>query len=214
MLPQEMSAGRNLITLFSSVNNLSRSFPSPCARRTCTTRRSRRDNAMRARARRIDARYANVAHASGGAAHSDSCACARNATSIIATIASGIGATCEGAARVVANRRRISRRTSAFARKLRELSAAIHHARGVGSAHRAGVRTALHGHDGAAEDAPATGRRARKNPRRFRRGFPGARWKGDQCSSLSSSSAYSSGPSSSLSCSASASSTTNSQPSP
>lgn len=171
MLPQEVSAGRNLITLFSSVNNLSRSFPSPCARRACTTRHSRRDNATRARVRRIDARCTNVAHASGGAAHSDSRECAHNATSIIATIANDIGTTCEGAARVVANQRRISRRTSAFARKLRELSAAFRlAARPPRRAMRRRAGRTRQGND-LARDASRRRQPARKNPRRFRRGF-------------------------------------------
>lgn len=120
-VPQVTSAGRNLITLFSSVNNLSRSFSTPRrrhARRMPPTHRQ----CMRARRLR-DARRrrSNRLHASIGAACSD----ATKASMLHARVASGAArracTTSAAKARMPHHRRRISRRTNAFARKVREL---------------------------------------------------------------------------------------------
>lgn len=162
-----MSAGRNLITLFSSVNNLSRSFSPLRSRRVRTTRRAQRANAARAPARRLDTHRTNATQASIGAACSDPGAHAQSAAIAIATIAIDMHATREGIALAVAAGRRISRRTSAFARKLRELSVALH----------LDARRLRHANTLRASRRRRAGRRiprrqpARKNPRRFRRGF-------------------------------------------
>src|SRR5690606_13071872 len=63
-------------------------------------------------------------------------------------------ATSTDSPRTVAIRSRISRRTSAFARKLRELSAAFAPARSVRNGHGGGARISAHGRDRATEDAP------------------------------------------------------------
>lgn len=166
-----MSAGRNLITLFSSVNNLSRSFSSLRPRRLRTMHRAHRANAAHAHARRIDTHRTNSAHASIGAACSDSIASARDATTVIATTANGMHATCEGIAHVAANRCRFSRRTSAFARKLRELFATFRLAsRPPRRAMRRRAGRTHEGH-GLAQHTSHHRQPAKKNPRRFRRGF-------------------------------------------
>lgn len=67
-----MSAGRNLITLFSSVNNLSRSFFPWRARTLRTSPCSHRVRACHPRARCNDTHQVDATHASNGAACSDS----------------------------------------------------------------------------------------------------------------------------------------------
>ncbi len=208
-----MSAGRNLITLFSSVNNLSRSFSSPRSRVVHPTRRHQRLHACHARTGRMDARQANAAHASAGAACSNSSKRRQAVADAIAVLAWCTHATSFDGAHGDATRCRISRYTSAFARKLRELFAPVaHRARSCGMppqrSFRGSRRVPKHRR---IQPSPAA---RKKKPAAFPSRVSGCTGAGDQWSSLSSNSAYSSGASSSLSCSASESSTTNSQPSP
>ena len=164
-LPQGTSAGRNLITVFSSVNNFARSFSRrgggdarPCTRRP-------RMEIVRRPHRGLHPPSSIAMKASIGAAFARRGenlsmhverhrACARGAPA-------GPATTC-AATRAQTT---ISRRTSALARKMRELRRR--------PPRRAG-----------AIQAPET-----KDPRRRRRGSPDARHRRIQCSSSSSASA-------------------------
>lgn len=202
-VPQVTSAGRNLITLFSGVNNLSRSFSTPRVRYVQPMARMRRQ-CMRA-ARRYDAHRCSSdrLHASIGAACSDTAMASTLHARAMSRIARRACTTSAANARMPHRRHRISRRTNAFARKVRELFAPTHRRN---AAHR-GRRPPLGRVD--------SSRRGQEKTRGVSAaGLREHRLREAQWSSLSSSSAYSSGPSSSLSCSASATSTTNSQPSP
>ena len=70
-IPQVTSAGRNLITLFSSVNNLSRSFSTPHVRQAQPAAPARRPRMCATRQRDARRRSCNRLHASIGAACSN-----------------------------------------------------------------------------------------------------------------------------------------------
>ncbi len=202
-VPQVTSAGRNLITLFSGVNNLSRSFSTPRVRYVQPMARMRRQ-CMRA-ARRCDAHRCSSdrLHASIGAACSDTAMASTLHARAMSRIARRACTTSAAKARIPHRRHRISRRTNAFARKVRELFRTD-----------APSRCRASGQAAAAWPHRHLPMQARKTRGVSAAGLREHRLREAQWSSLSSSSAYSSGPSSSLSCSASATSTTNSQPSP
>lgn len=167
LLPQGMSAGRNLITLFSGVNNLSRSFLATFRRCPRAMRRTRRASPRRTRIAHACAHPTHRLHASIGAACSNSTTCSHDASRRPTTHRRCARTTRGAVVQSFDAGSRISRRTSAFARKLRELF-------------------------GAHSPSPCAPQpsRAMKNPRRFRRGFQVLRRMGKrQCSSLSSSSA-------------------------
>lgn len=164
-LPQGTSAGRNLITLFSSVNNFARSFlrhgggdARPCARRP---------------AMEIDARQQRGSRSPACIAMKASIGAAFERNGEIFTMhvarhrAHGRGTPAAPSTTHTASRTQtpISRRTSALARKMRELRRR--------PPRRAG-----------AIRAPET-----KDPRRRRRGSPHATRRRIQCSSSSSASA-------------------------
>ena len=116
-----MSAGRNLITLFSGVNNLSRSFFQVRSRQPRAAPASQCIDARNARITRMRACESDCLRASSSAARSDSTPNGNEAMHVIATPVRHAATTPDDEVNDIAERRLISRRTSAFARKLREL---------------------------------------------------------------------------------------------
>lgn len=121
LLLQGMSAGRNLITLFSGVNNLSRSFFPALRRGVRATHGSRHPSPHRTHATHARTHHTHRLRASAGAGCSTSTLHACDASPLATSHRGRARAAGFAVVHPFAEGHRFSRRTSAFARKLREL---------------------------------------------------------------------------------------------